>query len=155
MEFLAVYRDFFTFDKMWLAIAIVAFIVKIFTKEYVSLCIGIAGLIAFAFAETIFDHKFLYQTITFIVASVFLSFLAQPYAIRKNEESRQKQAMEKNVPFFQKTGKVIEKIDNMAPSGKILVEGTEMKARSATGITHEIDEEVRVVDHDRDIHNVI
>jgi len=155
MEFLAAYRDFFTFDKLWLVIAIIAFLVKIFTKEYVSLCIGIAGLITFAFAETILDHKFFYQIVTFIVASIFLSFLAQPYAIRKNEERRQKQAMEKNVPFFQKTGKVIEKIDNMAPSGKILVEGSTMKARSATGITHEIDEEVRVVDHDRDILIVI
>lgn len=151
MELLAIYREFLSFDKMWLAIAIVAFIVKCFTKEYVSLCIGIAGLITFAFAETIFDHRNLAQIITFIVASVFLSFLAQPYAIRKNEERRQKQAMEKNVPFFQKTGQVIELIDNMAPSGKILVEGTEMKARSATGITHAVGEEVRVVDHDRDI----
>jgi membrane protein implicated in regulation of membrane protease activity len=151
MDFLAVYREFLTFDKMWLTIAIVAFIVKCFTKEYVSLCIGLAGLIAFLFAETIFDHRYLYQIITFIVAAVFLSFLAQPYAIRKNEERRMKQSMEKNVPFFQKTGKVIERIDNMAPSGKILVEGTEMKARSATGITHEIDEEVRIVDHDRNI----
>ena len=155
MEFLAIYRDYVTIDKLWLAIAITAFIVKIFTKEYVSLCIGIAGLITFVFAETIFEHRFLYQIITFVVATFLLSFLAQPYAIRNNEERRMRQAMEKNVPFFQKTGKVIEKIDNMAPSGKILVEGTEMKARSATGITHEIDEEVRVVDHDRDILIVI
>ena len=155
MEFLAVYRDFLTIDKLWLAIAIIAFVVKCFTKEYVSLCIGIAGLIAFAFAETIFDGRILYQITTFIVASIFFSFLAQPYAIRKNEERRQKQSMEKNVPFFQQTGKVIEFIDNMAPSGKILVGGTEMKARSATGITHNVGEEVRVVDHDRNILIVI
>ena len=150
MDLLAVFRDYVTFDKIWLTIAILAFIVKIFTHEYVSMAVGIAGVITFVAANTFFDHKLTNQLITFFVSIIFFTFLLQPYAIRKNEERRQRQAMEKNVPFFGKTGVVIEQIDNMAPSGKISIEGTEQKARSATGIIHKEGEKVTVVDHDRE-----
>ena len=41
MEFLAIYREYVTLDVMWIGIAVLALIVKCFTKEYVSLCVAI------------------------------------------------------------------------------------------------------------------
>ncbi len=152
MELLAAYEV-----KMWMfwgALALLAFLVKCFTREYVSLSVGIGALITVV-ACMFFTHKITTLVIVFGVATLLFALLLQPYAIRKNEERRMRQAMEKNVPFFQKTGEVIEEIDNMAPSGRIRIEDSVMRARSATGIIHKVGEKVRVVDHDRDILIVI
>mgnify|MGYP002855574143 CR=1 FL=1 len=151
MEFLAIYRDFVTLDKLWLAIAIIAFLIKCFTHEFVSFTVGCAGILTFIAANTFFAGKLPAQIITFIVSIFVLNPFIQPYSIRKNEERRIRQAKEKNVPFFGKTGVVIERIDNMNSTGKISIDGTEQKARSATGIIHQEGENVRVVDHDRTI----
>ena len=151
MELLATYRQFFSLELMWLAVAVLALIVKCFTREYVSLSVGIAAIITFVAANTFFDHNLRNQVITFFVAVVIMALFMQPYAIRKNEERRIRQAMEKNVPFFQQTGTVIEEINNMKATGQISIDGTEQMARSATGIIHKPGEQVRVVDHDRTI----
>jgi len=151
MELLAIYRDYFSIELMWLAVAVLAFIVKIFTREYISLSVGIAALITFVAANTFFTGNLSKQMITFFVAVIVIALFIQPYAIRKNEERRIRQAMEKNVPFFQQTGTVIEEINNMKATGKISIDGTEQMARSATGIIHKPGEQVRVVDHDRTI----
>ena len=152
MELLAAYEV-----KMWMfwgALALLAFLVKCFTREYMSLSVGIGALVTVV-ACMFFTKNVATMFIVFGVSTLLFALLLQPYAIRKNEERRMRQAMEKNVPFFQKTGEVIEEIDNMVPSGKIRVEGSEMRARSATGIVHKVGEHVRVVDHDRDILIVI
>ena len=45
MEFLAIYGDFMEMGFLWIGIAIVALIIKSFTKEYITLCIAAAALI--------------------------------------------------------------------------------------------------------------
>lgn len=150
MEFLAIYRDFVTVDKLWIALAVIAFIVKCFTKEYVSLSVGIGALIT-AFTYMFLSTDIKIMLIVFAVSTILFALLFQPYAIQKNDERRMREAREKNVPFFGREATVVEAVDNMNATGKIVIDGVEHVARSATGIVNLEGQTVRVVDHDGSI----
>ena len=129
MEFLAIYREYVTLDVMWIGIAVLALIVKCFTKEYVTLCVAIGAV-----------------AVTFLLA-IFI----QPYTMRKNQEQRMRQAREKQIPHKDEEGIVIEKIDNMKATGRIRIGDEEFTARTANGMPVAVGEKVHVVDHDRHI----
>ena len=150
MEFLAIYRDFFTPEKLFVLLAIIAFIVKCFTREYVSLSVGIGALIT-AFAYVFFTKDIKIVITVFAVSTILFALLFQPYAIRKNDERRMREAREKNVPFLGKEATVVENIDNLNATGKVTIDGVEYIARSATGIVNLVGQTVHVVDHDGSI----
>ena len=83
MEFLAIYRDYVTLDMIWLGVAVLALVVKCFTREYVSLCVAIGALAAFVVSVTIFHGHLLYQVITAVAVAFILAIFIQPYAMHK------------------------------------------------------------------------
>ena len=110
MEFLAIYRDYVTLDMIWLGVAVLALVVKCFTREYVSLCVAIGALAAFVVSVTIFHGHLLYQVITAVAVAFILAIFIQPYAMHKNQEQRMREAREKLIPHKDEEGIVIEKI---------------------------------------------
>lgn len=151
MEFLAIYREYVTLDVMWIGIAVLALIVKCFTKEYVTLCVAIGAIAAFVTSITIFHGHLLYQVITAVAVAFILAVFIQPYTMRKNQEQRMRQAREKQIPHKDEEGIVIEKIDNMKATGRIRIGDEEFTARTANGMPVAVGEKVHVVDHDRHI----
>ena len=151
MEFLAIYRDYVTLDVMWIGIAVLALIVKCFTKEYVSLCVAIGAIAAFVTSITVFYGKFVPQIIVAVAVTFLLAIFIQPYTMRKNQEQRMRQAREKQIPHKDEEGIVIEKIDNMKATGRIRIGDEEFTARTANGMPVAVGEKVHVVDHDRHI----
>ena len=151
MEFLAIYREYVTLDVMWIGIAVLALIVKCFTKEYVTLCVAIGAIAAFVTSITIFHGHLLYQVITAVAVAFILAIFIQPYAMHKSQEQRMRQAREKQVPHKDEEGIVIEKIDNMKAMGRIRIGDEEFTARTANGMPVAVGEKVHVVDHDRHI----
>ena len=151
MEFLAIYRDYVTLDVMWIGIAVLALIVKCFTKEYVTLCVAIGAIAAFVTSITVFYGKFVPQIIVAVAVTFLLAIFIQPYTMRKNQEQRMRQAREKQIPHKDEEGIVIEKIDNMKATGRIRIGDEEFTARTANGMPVAVGEKVHVVDHDRHI----
>jgi membrane protein implicated in regulation of membrane protease activity len=151
MEFLAIYREYVTLDVMWIGIAVLALIVKCFTKEYVTLCVAIGAIAAFVTSITIFHGHLLYQVITAVAVAFILAVFIQPYAMHKNQEQRMREAREKLIPHKDEEGIVIEKIDNMKATGRIRIGDEEFTARTANGMPVAVGEKVHVVDHDRHI----
>ena len=151
MEFLAIYREYVTLDVMWIGIAVLALIVKCFTKEYVTLCVAIGAIAAFVTSITVFYGKFVPQIIVAVAVTFLLAIFIQPYTMRKNQEQRMRQAREKQIPHKDEEGIVIEKIDNMKATGRIRIGDEEFTARTANGMPVAVGEKVHVVDHDRHI----
>lgn len=151
MEFLAIYREYVTLDVMWIGIAVLALIVKCFTKEYVTLCVAIGAIAAFVTSITVFYGRFVPQIIVAVAVTFLLAIFIQPYTMRKNQEQRMRQAREKQIPHKDEEGIVIEKIDNMKAMGRIRIGDEEFTARTANGMPVAVGEKVHVVDHDRHI----
>ena len=151
MEFLAIYREYVTLDVMWIGIAVLALIVKCFTKEYVTLCVAIGAIAAFVTSITVFYGKFVPQIIVAVAVTFLLAIFIQPYTMRKNQEQRMREAREKQIPHKDEEGIVIEKIDNMKAMGRIRIGDEEFTARTANGMPVAVGEKVHVVDHDRHI----
>lgn len=151
MEFLAIYREYVTLDVMWIGIAVLALIVKCFTKEYVTLCVAIGAIAAFVTSITVFYGRFVPQIIVAVAVTFLLAIFIQPYTMRKNQEQRMREAREKQIPHKDEEGIVIEKIDNMKATGRIRIGDEEFTARTANGMPVAVGEKVHVVDHDRHI----
>ena len=151
MYFLAIYDEFTHLGVLWLAVALVALLVKVFTKEYVSLCVAIGAIAASLSAFIFFENKLPYQIVVAVVGTFIAAGFIMPYAIRKNEEYKMKQAREKNIPHRDEIAEVIETIDNMNCQGMIKIGDETFKARTANGVIVEVGNKVRIVDHDRDI----
>ena len=58
---------------LWIGIAIVALIIKSFTKEYITLCIAAAALITAFMAFNKFDGKIVHQVVTFFASTIVLA----------------------------------------------------------------------------------
>ncbi len=148
MEFLAIYGDFLELGFLWIGIAVVALIIKYFSKEYITACIAVAAIVTAFLAFTKFDGRLMPQLITFFATTFVLALFIQPYAMRKNEERRRLEAREHNIPHKNEKGIVIEKIDNMNGTGRISINGEEFVARTANGLPVAEGNTVTVVDHD-------
>lgn len=148
MGFLAIYGDFLDMGFLWLGIAIVALIIKSFTKEYITLCVSVGALLTAFLAFTKFDNKIVFQIAAFLVSTIVLALFIQPYAMRKNEERRRMESREHNVPHKNEKGIVVEKIDNMNATGRISINGEEFVARTANGLPVDVGNTVTVIDHD-------
>ena len=148
MDLLAIYGDFLELGFLWIGIAILALIIKYFSKEYITGCIAVAAIVTAFLSFTKFDGQLIPQLITFFAVTVVLAIFIQPYAMRKNEERRRLEARERNIPHKNEKAVVIEKIDNMNGTGRISINGEEFVARTANGLPVAEGNTVTVVDYD-------
>ncbi len=130
----------------WLAVALLAILVKLFSKEYFSLGIAI-GAIATASADFIGFNDLKLLIAIFVVVSLVAAASLQPYAMRKEAERREK-LQQSRIPHFGKEAVVAQAIDNMAGKGTVTIDGQDHPARAAEGFPIDSGTTVIVVNND-------
>lgn len=123
----------------WL-LAIVAFVlIEIFTTQLVS--IWFAGGALAAFIGCLAGAGQTVQWILFIAFSVFLLIITKPLVKKLTKNQREKTNIDAQIG---KTTVVTQKIDNIAETGEVKLNGLFWAARSADNSVIEKDEQVRV-----------
>lgn len=123
------------------AIGIIAFIVEIFTAGFISGSIGI-GLL-FAALANYFGLATEWQILIFAAGVALTYFLIRPlitkYGYRKSTIKTNQDAL------VDKTGTVIEKIDNQNNTGRVKIDGDEWRAKTRNNEVIDIGATVKVV----------
>jgi membrane protein implicated in regulation of membrane protease activity len=127
---------------IWIIIAVLLFILEIFTAAFLAACVAIgcivAGLISY------FDFGLSIQLIAFSVGTLASFFMVRPlmlkYAYRNREE------VKTNVDALSgKIAKVIVTINNSQNEGRVKVEGDDWKAESENNEIINIGEKVEIL----------
>jgi membrane protein implicated in regulation of membrane protease activity len=127
---------------IWIIIAVLLFILEIFTAAFLAACVAIgcivAGLISY------FDFGLSIQLIAFSVGTLASFFTVRPlmlkYAYRNREE------VKTNVDALSgKIAKVIVTINNSQNEGRVKVEGDDWKAESENNEIINIGEKVEIL----------
>ena len=123
---------------IWLAVLIGAIVLEIATTQIVSIWFA-AGALAALIATLAGVSNVWLQLLIFVIVSAVALIVTRPLV----KKLINKQAEPTNADMvLGKTGIVTEKIDNLAPSGLVKVNGSVWTARSADGSVIEQDERV-------------
>ena len=123
---------------IWLAMLIGAIVLEIVTTQIVSIWFA-AGALAALIATLAGVSNVWLQLLIFVIVSAVALIVTRPLV----KKLINKQAEPTNADMvLGKTGIVTEKIDNLAPSGLVKVNGSVWTARSADGSVIEQDERV-------------
>lgn len=127
---------------VWLVCFVVFLIVEIATVSLVS--VWFAGGAIAAFVVNLIGFNIWVQLGAFIVASFVLLLATRPFAVRFINKGIVKTNVDE---YVGRTVKVVEKIDNINETGKVIVNGIEWTARSEDDANLiEVDEVVTVVE---------
>ena len=124
---------------VWLGIMIAAVVVEVCTAQMVSVWFAIGALCSFFVALAGVEQLWI-QIVVFVIASAITVIVARPL-VKKLVNKRAEPTNADMV--IGKTGVVTEKIDNLAPSGLVKVNGNVWTARSVDDSV--IEENDRVV----------
>ena len=123
---------------VWLGILVAAVVLEIATTQIVSIWFAIGALAAFIAALVGIEQLWI-QIVVFVVVSAIAVAVTRPLV----KKMINKKAEPTNADMvIGKTGIVTEKIDNLAPSGIVKVNGSVWTARSADDSVIEADEKV-------------
>ena len=123
---------------VWLGILVAAVVLEIATSQIVSIWFAIGALAAFIAALAGVEQLWI-QIVVFVVVSAIAVAVTRPLV----KKMINKKAEPTNADMvIGKTGIVTEKIDNLAPSGIVKVNGSVWTARSADDSVIEADEKV-------------
>ena len=123
---------------VWLGILVATVILEIATTQMVSIWFAIGALAAFIAALVGVEQLWI-QIVIFVVVSAIAVAVTRPLV----KKMINKKAEPTNADMvIGKTGIVTEKIDNLAPSGFVKVNGSVWTARSADDSVIEADEKV-------------
>ena len=123
---------------VWLGILVAAVVLEIATTQIVSIWFAIGALAAFITALAGVEQLWI-QIVIFVVVSAIAVAVTRPLV----KKMINKKAEPTNADMvIGKTGIVIEKIDNIAASGLVKVNGAVWTARSADDSVIEADEKV-------------
>jgi membrane protein implicated in regulation of membrane protease activity len=127
--------------QIWLIVAVVFFIVEIFTTTFVFLCFSLGCILASVFAG--FGLGLGWQLLAFSVITVVSFFTVRPfmikYAYRKSEK------IKTNVDaLVGSKGRVTEIINVGKNTGRVLVNGDDWKAESENGEIIQENEQIEV-----------
>ena len=134
----------------WLALAVAAFAFHLYSKNYIALSVAIGAIFTIVAYLIGYYYSLITQALVFAISTLIFAISFLPVMIHQAETKRIKQQLAE-FELRGKTATVTETIDNMAAQGKIVLDGQEYVARSATGNIKEVGREVTVLDHDRDI----
>ena len=134
---------------LWIALAIVAFAVHLFTKDYISLSVAIgAGLTLAAFLMG--SNSLLHQALVFCISTLVFAISFIPAMIQKSNEKKMGELV-KDFDLRGKEAQVIQTIDNMQAQGRIEVDGQQYTARAADGNIKSSGTTVTIIDKDHHI----
>ena len=109
----------------WAALAVILFVIETATVQLVCIWFGIGALVAIPAAA--FGAPFIVQLIFFLLFSVVPLFLARPLLLKK---VRPKQVATNADRVVGMTGLVLERVDNLAQSGRVSANGLDWMARA-------------------------
>lgn len=118
----------------WLFLFALLVFIEILTLGLTS--IWFAGGALVAFVSTFFGCGFLVQMVLFVVVSLILLLFTRPIALRNFNSNREATNIDL---LIGKEGKVLERVDNINESGRIILNGQEWTARSVNGEIVEVD----------------
>lgn len=126
---------------IWLVCFVLFLIVEIATISLVS--VWFAGGALVAFLANLIGFELWVQIIVFVVVSLILLALTRPVASRFINKDLVKTNVDE---VLGKTVKVIERIDNIGETGKVMLNGVEWTARSEDDqIILEVNELVKII----------
>lgn len=134
--------------QIWLIVALLCFIVEIFSNTFVFLCFCVgclASSLTTIFTESLIIQILVFSIVTFI-SLIFVRPIINKYAFRKSNNTKT------NVDaLIGAEGRVIETIDDISNTGRVLVNGDDWKAVSVDNQRIEINEKIEVVKIDTNI----
>ena len=127
--------------QFWLMAFIILVVMEFLTMGLTTIWFAIGALVAF-FAS-LFGASFWIQIILFLVVSLVVLVVYRPLAVKYVNSKRTKTNVDDLVG---KEAKVIEKIDNLNQTGRVILNGMDWSARTTIGGTIDVDTIVRVID---------
>lgn len=140
---------FSKFAILWVFLALAAFAVHFFRKDYISLSVAI-GAVVTAFAVMFGYSSLLVQALAFLITTIVFLASFIPAMIEQSNQKR----LSNQVKTFDLQGKgaiVTETIDNMKAQGHVKVGDKEYVARTSTGNIVQTGTQVVILDKDKDI----
>ena len=127
--------------QFWLMAFIILVVMEFLTMGLTTIWFAIGALVAF-FAS-LFGASFWIQIILFLVVSLVVLVVYRPLAVKYVNSKRTKTNVDDLVG---KEAKVIEKIDNLNQTGRVILNGMDWSARTTIGGTIDVDTIVKVIE---------
>ena len=127
--------------QFWLMAFIILVVMEFLTMGLTTIWFAIGALVAF-FAS-LFGASFWIQIILFLVVSLVVLVVYRPLAVKYVNSKRTKTNVDDLVG---KEAKVIEKIDNLNQTGRVVLNGMDWSARTTIGGTIDVDTIVKVIE---------
>ena len=127
--------------QFWLMAFIILVVMEFLTMGLTTIWFAVGALVAF-FAS-LFGATLWVQIILFLIISLVVLVIYRPLAVKYVNSRRIKTNVDDLVG---KEAKVVEKIDNLNQSGRVILNGLDWSARSTVGGIIEKDTIVRIVD---------
>ena len=131
----------------WMYIAVLFFIIEVFTPGFIVACLGLGSLVAAITAYM--GYNIDAQFISFSVSTLISLFLIRPLLYKKGE--KQDKIKTNTEALIGRVGSVSETIDNSFKSGRVLIDGDQWKALSHNNEIIELNTQVEVVSIDSTI----
>ena len=128
--------------QFWLMAFIILVVTEFLTMGLTTIWFAFGALVSF-FAS-LFGASLWVQIVLFLVVSLLVLIIYRPLAVKYVNSRRTKTNVD---DLIGKEGKVVEKIDNLNQSGRVMLNGLDWSARSTlSGGTIEVDTIVKVKD---------
>lgn len=131
----------------WMYIAVLFFIIEVFTPGFIVACLGLGSLVAAITAYMGYNMDA--QFISFSVSTLISLFLIRPLLYKKGEE--QDKIKTNTEALIGRVGSVSETIVNSSKSGRVLIDGDQWKALSYNNQIIELNAQVEVISIDSTI----
>ena len=131
----------------WMYIAVLFFIIEVFTPGFIVACLGLGSLVAAITAYM--GYNIDAQFISFSVSTLISLFLIRPLLYKKGE--KQDKIKTNTEALIGRVGSVSETIDNSSKNGRVLIDGDQWKALSYNNEIIELKDQVEVISIDSTI----
>ena len=131
----------------WMYIAVLFFIIEVFTPGFILACLGLGSLVAAITAYMGYNMDA--QFISFSVSTLISLFLIRPLLYKKGE--KQDKIKTNTEALIGRVGSVSETIVNSSKSGRVLIDGDQWKALSHNNQIIELNAQVEVISIDSTI----
>ena len=125
----------------WMYIAVLFFIIEVFTPGFIVACLGLGSLVAAITAYM--GYNIDAQFISFSVSTLISLFLIRPLLYKKGE--KQDKIKTNTDALIGRVGSVSETIVNSSKSGRVLIDGDQWKALSHNNQIIELNAQVEVI----------
>ncbi len=127
---------------IWLIIAILLFIIEIFTPTFLASCLAIGCVTAGLFALLGFGMKT--QLLLFSIGTLVGYFGIRPFLLKYAHKSSGQPKTNADA-LVGKTGRVIVEINNLINQGRITVDGEDWKAKSEINVIIPVGTPVEII----------